>query len=406
MRQVLAILLLAATALIAAPATADSVTTKTYNTLTDAQELMGENDIDGALRTLTELLGEVKDDSLDRALTLQMLGYAEMAAERFDDAIVHLKESLALNKLPEQVKYNVGYMVAQLHAAQGEFDQALDFAAEWFETLESPNPAQMMFMANIYAQTKRYAEAIPYAEMALASSDTPRESWYQLLTAAHFELKDFKAAAGVLQRMIGVWSEKPGYWEQLASVYVLMEDESRALATLRVAWMNGVLEKEASVKSMVQLCVSRGVPEHAARLLEAAFEKTLLPRDASYVRMLANAWVSAREQEAAIAAFTELAELEDKGDPLLRVANLHVEQGDWEAAEATLQTAVDMGLEEPGKAWLLLGIALAEQEKFKDSFAALRKARSFENTRRQAARWLGYAEDMRKQAEWQRNFGG
>lgn len=385
---------------------ADSVTTKTYNALTDAQELMGENDIDGALNTLTELLSEVKEDSLDRALTLQMLGYAEMAAERFDDAIKHLKESLALNKLPEQVKYNVGYMVAQLHAAQGEFDQALDFAAEWFETLESPSAAQMMFMANIYAQTKRYKEAVPYAERALASSDSPRESWFQLLTAAHFELKSFGSAANVLQRMIAIWADKPGYWEQLASVYVLMEDEPRALATLRLAWLKGVLEKEASIKSMVQLCVARGIPEHAARLIEAGFEKTLLPRNESYVRMLANAWVSAREQDAAVAAYTELAEMEQKGDPMLRVANLHVEQGDWSAAESALATAVDMGLEEPGKAWLLLGIALAEQEKFKESFSALRKARSFDNTRRQAARWLGYAEDMRKQYEWQRSYGG
>ncbi len=250
------------------------------------------------------------------------------------------------------------------------------------------------------------SKAIPYAELAIASADTPRESWYQLLTAAHFELKAFEAAAGVLQRMIAGWPDKSGYWEQLASVYVLLEDEARALATLRLAWLAGTLEKEASIKSMVQLAVARGIPEHAARLMEAAFDKELLPRDDTYVRMLANAWVSAREHEAAVAAFTELAEIEEKGDPLLRVANLHIEQGAWDAAETALESAIDGGLDEPGKAWLLLGIAFAEQEKFKDSFAALRKARSFDDTKRQATRWLGYAEDMRKQHEWQLSYGG
>ena len=118
------LLILALTLPIAAQGAADSVSTKTYNKLTDAQELMGENKVEEAIRTLTELLAEVKDDTIDQALTLQMLGYAEMGAERFDDAIVHLKQSLALNRLPESVKYNVGYMVAQLHAAQGEFDDA------------------------------------------------------------------------------------------------------------------------------------------------------------------------------------------------------------------------------------------------------------------------------------------
>jgi len=385
---------------------ADSVTTKTYNKLTEAQEQMGANDINGALATLEELLTNVKEDSLDKALTLQMLGYAEMSAERFSDAVVHLKQSLALNKLPENVKYNVGYMVAQLHAAQGEFDEALEFAAEWFETLEEPTAAQMMFMANIYAQTKRYEEAIPYAEMAIASTEEPRESWYQLITAAYFELKQFEKAARSLQRMLAQWPEKAGYWEQLASVYVVLEDEAKALATLKIAWLEKVLDKEASVKSMVQLAVARGIPEHAARLIEAGFERGLLPRDEDYLDMLANAWVSAREYEQAIATFTELAEMTGTGDPMLRVANMHIEEGRWDRAQQALQAAIDSQLEEPGKAWLMLGIAFAEQDLYSDSFKALRKARSFDYTRSQAGKWLRYAEDMRKQYEWQRNYRG
>ncbi|MEM9624104.1 MAG: tetratricopeptide repeat protein [Pseudomonadota bacterium] len=394
------------TLLLAYPAAADSVTTKTYNKLTEAQELMGEEDIAGAITILEELRGSVKEDSLDKALTLQMLGYARMSEEKFADAVVLLKQSLALDKLPEQVKYNVGYMVAQLHAALGEFDQALDFAAEWFTTLEDPTPSQMMFMANIYAQTKRYEEAIPYAEMAVAGATEPKESWYQLLTAAHFELKQYNEAATTLQRIIAQWPEQSSYWEQLASVYVVLEDEPRALATLKIAWLQGRLEKSSSIKSMVQLAVARGIPEQAARLIEAAFEADLLERDADHVKLLANAWVSAREYQPAVIAFSELAELEDSGEPLLRVANLHIEQGRWDQAEDTLRTAIDKGLPEPGKAWLLLGISLAEQQSYKESFAALRKARSFDATRRQATKWLGYAEDMRKQEAWQRSYRG
>ncbi|MEE2736206.1 MAG: tetratricopeptide repeat protein [Pseudomonadota bacterium] len=384
---------------------ADSVTTKTYKELTQAQEQMGEDNIAGAITTLTALLDSVKDESLDKALTLQMLGYASMADERFGDAIIHLKQSLALNKLPEQVKFNVGYMVAQLHAAQGEFEQALTFAAEWFETLESPSPSQMMFMANIYAQTKQYKKAIPYAKQAILSSDKPRESWFQLLTASYFELKDFGSAARTLKQIVNIWPENPSYWEQLASVYVMLEDEARALATLKLAWTAGTLSRETSIKSMVQLAVARGIPEHAARLLESGFEQDLLPRDESYVRLLANAWVAARENDAAILAFNELARIESSGDPLLRAANLHIEQGKWDHAERMLQAAIDAGLKQPGKAWLLLGIARAEQENFKDSLAALRKARTFDDTKRSASRWLSYAQDMRKQYEWQLSYG-
>ncbi|MEM1433501.1 MAG: tetratricopeptide repeat protein [Pseudomonadota bacterium] len=387
-------------------AAADSVTSKTYKRLTDAQEMMGEGDLEQAIIDLKTLAGEVAEDTLDEALTLQMLGYAQMAAERFPLAIKNLKASLAVDRLPEKVKYNVGYMVAQLHAAQGEFDEALDFAADWFSTIEAPTPEQLMFMANIYAQTKRYAEAIPYAERAVVAVDKPQASWYQLLTAANYELKRYKEAARTLRRMVELWPDNPGYWEQLASVHVLQEEERTALAVLRLAWLQGVLEKESSIKTMIQLAASRGIPEHAARLLENAFAEEQLPRSEAYVEMLASAWMAARENDEAIAALAELADLKGNGEPMLRAANLQVERGDWDAAEQTLKDALDRGLDSPGKAWLLLGITLSEQERFEDAFAALRKARSFDATRRQAIRWLGYAEDMRKQAQWQASYGG
>ena len=387
-------------------AMADSISSKTFKKLTEAQELMSQDDIPGAIGELESLLQEVQDDSLDQALTLQMLGYAEMSAERFDVAIRHLTASLALNKLPESVKYNVGYMVAQLYAALEQYDEALEFAAGWFTSLEDPKPSQMMFMANIYAQTKRFKEAIPYAERAIEASEQPSESWYQLITSANFEIEDFPQAGRWLRRLIERWPAKSSYWEQLASIYVMMGNEAMALSTLRLAWSEGVLEREASIKSMVQLAAARGIPDHAARMLEKGFEQKLLPQDEVFVRLLANAWASAKENKNAIEAFQRLAEIEKNGESLVRVANLYLEIGQWQQAEQELVKAIDLGLEDAGSAYLLLGIVLAEQDDYKESFAALRRARSFEKTERQAIKWLSYAEDMRKQYEWQQAFRG
>jgi len=394
-------------ALFSVQVSADSITTGTYKKLQEAQELLGENQIDDAVTTLSELSTTVSEDSLDEAITLQMLGYAEMGRERFEVAIVHLKRSLAIGKLPENVKYNVGYVVAQLHAAEGEFDEALEFAAQWFTTIESPSAQQYMFMANIYAQLQRYQEAIPYAETAVEITEEPRETWYQLLTAAYFELKDFPGAVSTLASMIEIWPDKTSYWEQLASVYVIMEQESQALAVLRLAFESGVLEKETSIRSLIQLSVTQGIPEHGARLLVTAMDQSLIPVDETFVKMLANAWMSAREDEKAIAAFEDLARLTESGEPLIRIADLHIKATDWSSAETTLTQALNLGgLDAAGKAWLMLGIAYCEQQKFEQGFSALRKAQAFSATRKQANRWLRYAQDMRKQYEWQNTFSG
>ncbi|MDC3124842.1 hypothetical protein OBB00_09060, partial [Gammaproteobacteria bacterium] len=103
MSKVRILIVMVAMSAFGAPSAADSITTKTFNKLTEAQEMMAQDNIEAAIEELELLLGAVQDQSLDRALTLQMLGYAEMSAERFEVAIGHLRSSLALNKLPESV---------------------------------------------------------------------------------------------------------------------------------------------------------------------------------------------------------------------------------------------------------------------------------------------------------------
>ncbi|MCM2680232.1 tetratricopeptide repeat protein [Echinimonas agarilytica] len=389
--------ILMTTPVLAAP---DSVSPGTYEELTTIQEQIGNNQIDEANSALLALHSEVEVGSLDEALVLQMLGYTEMSRDNYAKAVDYLRRALELNRLPEKVKYNVGYMVAQLYAAQEKFDDALGFASEWFKTLEKPTPDQYVFMANIFAQTGNYKGAIPYVNQAISSVSEPKESWYQLLIASNFELKQYTQAADALRGAIQHWPNKPSYWEQLASVYVVLDNEKRALATLRLAWKQGVLEKENSVKSMVQLAISRGIPEHGARLLENAMAKEVLPSNAKYLDLLANAWVAAKEQQQAIQAFEQLAQVTGKGDPYLQIANLHIEQAQWQQAQRALSRALDKKLKEPGKAWLLLGIAYTEQKEFGDGMDAFRKAQAFSASERQAKNWLKYAEDLKRQHNW------
>lgn len=384
----------------------DSLSGNTYNKLTDIQELMAEDKTEEALTELRELSEDVDPDTMDQAMVLQMLGYVELTRDNYPEALELMRASLDIGKLPEQMKVELGYMVAQLYAAQEQFSEAIRFAREWFEMLEEPQPQQLMFMANLLAQTDRYADAIPFAEQAVTMTDSPQESWYQLLIAATFQLEDYDKAARFLRGAASAWPEQPKYWEQLASVYLMLEQESEALASLQLAWRNGVLEKESSVRSLVQLAISEGIPDRAGRFLDAAFEQELVPRDETFLGLWVSAWNSAREYDKAVAALQALAEATGEGDPYLRIANIRVEQARWADAEAALERAQEMPLEKPGRVWLTLGIALTEQEKFESGLEALRKARAYEDTREQANGWLKYAEGLRRQSRWQSRNNG
>ena len=387
------------------PLSADSVSTKTYRELTEIQELMSsatnENlGLKTAIGRLKLLLTEVAEGSLDEALTLQTLGYAVMSDENFEEAITYLKRSLETEKLPQNVVYNVGYMVAQLHAALGQFRDALVFAEKWFVQLEHPKADQYIFMANIHAQVKNHARSIPYAEEAISLAEKPKATWFQLLAANFFELDRFGEAALILIDMTSLWPDKTAYWEQLAGVYMVMEKPQKALATLKIAFDLDLLEKESTLKSLVQLALMQGIPEHAARLLEDAIAAEFLPVEEQYLDMQAQAWVMARESEKALLTLKKLTELQDGGEAWMRIAQIHVENTEWSEARVAISNALQKDLDSPGKAWLLLGIAQSELGMFNDARSALRRAVAFEDTARSAKAWMRYSEDMKRQAAW------
>ena len=89
-----------------AAAEGQTVSGKAYNRLNEAQKLMSANQVSEAITVLETLLAEVGADTLDRALTLQTLGYAEMSRERFPKAIEYLRASLDTGLLPEKVGWN------------------------------------------------------------------------------------------------------------------------------------------------------------------------------------------------------------------------------------------------------------------------------------------------------------
>ena len=390
---------------IASPIFADSVTTKTYRALTSIQEQIAGNeenepDLNGGIVRLKELLTTVSEGSLDEALTLQTLGYAVMSNEEFEPAIDYLRRSLDTNKLPQNVVFNVGYIVAQLYAALGDFTEALAFARDWFASLEDPSADQFMFMANIYAQEKRYEESIGYALEAIDIAEKPKEDWYQLLTANYFAIEDFQQSAQTLRVMIDLWPNEIMYWEQLASVNMLQGNLGNALAALRVAFEVGLVEKESTIKSLVQLSIRQVVPENSARILEESLKNGLVPEEEEYYDLMAHAWREAREYDNAMMAHETSASLSKTGEPFVRIADIHMKFNRWSQAEKALKKALDYDLSDKGKAWLLLGITQSELLNFDAARTSLRKARAQKSTSKSAQKWLRYSEDMRRQADW------
>ena len=164
------------------------------------------------------------------------------------------------------------------------------------------------------------------------------------MVASHFKLENYAEAAENLRTLVATWPEKLSYWEQLASTYIALDEEEEAFAVLRLAWLDDRIEKESTLKSIAQLALARGVPEHAALILEAGFVRQIIDRNASLVGLQARAWAAAKEYEKAISVYRQLAELEDSGEPMLKATRLYLEMEKWGDAELAIRDAIRAGI--------------------------------------------------------------
>ena len=55
------------------------------------------------------------------------------------------------------------------------------------------------------------------SDRAIEMEPDPKENWYQLKLAAHFELEQYREAAATLETMITRWPDKKSYWTQLSN---------------------------------------------------------------------------------------------------------------------------------------------------------------------------------------------
>ena len=389
--------------LLSAPAAAEdeeekrpqaTMTERAYKRLLQAQELLGNSQYDEALSRL-RAMEKMDLNNYERALVYQTIGFVFAQQGKYPDAIRNFEACLALDALPSTAQQGMLYSLASLYMAQDQFQKTIDTLKRWLVNEKDPKPDAFIMMASSYASMNDYRNALPWAKRAVDASPEPKENWYQLLVAIHFELQQYRDAAGVLTKVVGYWPGKISYWEMLFGAYQQLQDDQQALATLNLAYDNGLITEEKKILNLVRMRLFVNVPFFAGELLEKEMAAGRVERNEKNLDLLLSAWTTAREYDKAIAVINQLAPLKNNGELYLQQAQLYNEKNDWSGVAASVQKALDKGnLKSTGKAYLLQGLAFSEQKKFQEAIASFRRAQQFEETRSQAAGWMEYVNEQ------------
>jgi tetratricopeptide (TPR) repeat protein len=382
---------------------AQALSEATYNKLSDIYENIGEENYSEAAAELQKLLNKADDAGYERAIILQALGHTESSRESYDTALKYFKESVAIDALPNMQHFQMMFAIAQLEIMNERYREGLTTLNEWFCKV-SPDQIKAnayVLRANAYIELQDYRSSLRAITKAIEMTEEPKKNYYQVKLASHYELDQMSEAATTLKTMIEVWPEDESLWKQLSSVYLNLKRESDALSVLELAYKRGYLDKANELEQLSSLYQLKEIPYQAAEVLEKGINDGILEANKKFWERTGNAWYQARELEKALAAYEKAGRFSDDGKLDLRRGFILVDRQDWEAAKSSLNRAVEKGGisdNETGNAWLLIGMAEMNLERYNEAIEAFNNAQRFNASRQAARQWIGQVRERQQAA--------
>ena len=370
---------------------AQAVSKEVYDKIQSAQEQVDAKDYQGALRTLNALR-ERKLTEYELTNVLNYVGFVYYNMEDTDRAIATYEEMLRIPSLEEQLRKQTIYTLAQLSTMEEKYAEALRYLDQWFALEANPGPEPYILYAQNLYQVDRFQDMVKPIETAMdiarKRNVQVKEDWYVLLNFAYFQQENFAKVRDIHKILLQNWPKKR-YWFTLAGAYTELNEENNLIASYDAAHTQALLTTESELVTMVQLYMQHEVPFKAAKLLETEMESGRVKKDAKNYRLLSQAWSLAMEDEKAIPALQQAARLDRDGELYLRLANTHLNLGQYEECTESAREGLQVGeLKNTDHAQISLGMCLYNLKRYEDAIAAFRAAGKTERSGKMARQWI------------------
>ncbi len=372
----------------------ETVSPSIHRGLQRAEKLQQAGDYQRSLKVLQPLAAKARAD-IEKALVQTYLAYGWLGKGNARKAAQAARVALENPALPKRLQPQLWLLLGQAELQRGRYPSAAD-AFRRALALSREEDGRIHYLA-AYAlyQQKRYAEAITHLQRAIRHHSSPPEDWYRLFLACCLEGKRYDLGEKILKQWLLRHPQDSTRWRQLAALYFERDRFHEGLAALVAAWHQGALDRQTLLQ-IVRLYAHVGVPEKAARLLRRWRLDHHLPDELKVLALEGDLWRMARERERAVKVLRRVAERGKEGRQWLVLASLYMELERWEEAAAAAKKALRLGVDRPGGARLLSGIAALRAGHRHSAVRLLEAARRDKTVMAQAEYWLRCARGERR----------
>jgi len=370
------------------------LTEKTYKALSAAQALMEADKFPAAETQLKSLLNKTESGSYERAVVQQTLGYLYSSLEDYKQASSLFQQALDSNALPDKVSHNLLYNSGQLLLADEQYNKGIVMLEKWLKTEVAPANSAHVLLASAYYRVKDYKKTVEHINVAIKNDKSAKEAWYQVLLAAHLELKQYKSAISILETLLTLYPYQTSYWSQLSALYLQQDKGFTALAVKMLAQRLELADGKTLI-SLADMYRYLQIPYKSAQLLTQGINDGVVESDLENLNRLADSWLAAKEALKAIPVLQKIAELDGSGESDLKLGRVLFSLEQWQNAAGSLSKSLTkLKGKQVGTALLLLGMTQFHLEQFAQAKASFTKAVQFEDERNQAGQWLRHVGNL------------
>jgi tetratricopeptide (TPR) repeat protein len=374
-----------------------------FEKLTEIQALVELEDYAGGHALIRELQAKDKLSPYEKAQLYNLAGYAYYLEEKYDDAIRSYEQVLQQPDLPEALQTSSLKTMAQLQFTIEDYETALLTVRRLMALVPEPSSDIYMLLGQAYFQMQQYQEALDpistAVNMTIAQGRTPRENDLLLLRVCHYELNDFPKMIDVLIQLITHYP-KDTYVLTLAGVYSELGDTKKQLALAEVLYEKGLLSNSTHVVNLANLYLLHEIPFKAAKILETGMDNEVVAKEVRNLRLLSQAWYSAREDEKAIPPLQQAADISQEGELFVRLAQAHLNLENWDSAAKAIEKGLELGgLSREDTAHIMLGMSYFNQQKFSPARRAFQAALPDRRSTRTAQQWVRYVDSEIRRLE-------
>jgi len=368
-----------------------------YESLTEIQEFVEADDFQSALTAIRELQeGKRKLSPYETAQIWNLQAYTYYLMEDYKSSIGAYERVLQQPDLPEALQQSTLKTLAQLHFTVEDYNKALETINRLMAAISEPAADIYMLQGQAYFQMQQYENALgpikTAIEMYRDQGRVPKENWLLLLRVIYWEMKDFENMLVVLQELIQEYP-KDTYVLTLAGVYSELGDTKKQLALTEALYEKGYISGKQHAVNLANLYLLHGMPYKAAVLLEKEIAAGNVEQDTRNLRLLSQAWYSARNDRKAIPPLVKAAAKGEDSELYMRLTQSYLNLEMWkEAADAAKKGLAAGDLKRKDTANIMYGMALFNQKKLEQARRAFQAAGQDNRSKRASQQWIKYVD--------------